>query len=147
MDLFDLKILEELQKDGKKSIAELGRTIGLSTTATKERVKKLENDGVIEEYTAVINADKVGIGITVFITVPVGDITIEEMGELLVSKEEVQEVHKVTGDTCYFVKAKTKDAKSLEALIDSINKHAKNTYTYLVLSTLKETSKIIIPDK
>ncbi|BEP27729.1 Lrp/AsnC family transcriptional regulator [Helicovermis profundi] len=145
MDQYDFRILEELQNDGKKSIAELGRIIGLSTTATKERVKKLENDDVISGYSAIINADKVGVDITVFITVPVGDITIEEMGELLTNKPEIQEVHKVTGDTCYFVKAKTRDAKSLEILIDSINKHAKSTYTYLALSTLKETSKVVIP--
>lgn len=142
MDVFDLKILEELQADGKMSIAELGRVIGLSTTATKERVKKLESEGVIREYTAVINNKSIGMDLTAFITVPVGDISIEEMGKRLTEMEEVQEVHKVTGDTCYFIKAKVKDASSLENLIDSINKHAKNTYTYLVLSTLKETSKV-----
>lgn len=144
MDVYDLKILEELQNDAKTSTAELGRIIGLSTTATKERVKKLEQEGVIKEYTAVINSKAVGVGLIAFITVPVGDISIHDMGEFLVGLDEIQEVHKVTGDTCFFIKAKVKDAANLENLIDNINKHAKNTYTYLVLSTLKETNKIKI---
>ncbi|MGB3367207.1 MAG: Lrp/AsnC family transcriptional regulator [Acidaminobacteraceae bacterium] len=144
MDVYDLKILEELQNDAKTSTAELGRIIGLSTTATKERVKKLENEGIIKEYTAVINSKAVGVGLIAFITVPVGDISILDMGEFLVGLGEIQEVHKVTGDTCFFIKAKVKDAANLEILIDNINKHAKNTYTYLVLSTLKETNKIKI---
>lgn len=144
MDVYDLKILEELQRDAKTSTAELGRIIALSTTATKERVKKLELEGVIKEYTAVINNKAVGVDLIAFITVPVGDISIHDMGDFLVGLDEVQEVHKVTGDTCFFIKAKVRDAASLELLIDTINKHAKNTYTYLVLSTLKETSKIKI---
>ena len=139
MDQFDLKILEALQQDGKVSIAELGRMIGLSTTATKERVKKLENDGVIAEYTAVLNSEGLGIDLTAFITVPVGDISIREMGERLIALPEVLECHKVTGNTCFLIKAKVRNAEALEKLIDSINQYAKNTYTYLVLSTLKET--------
>lgn len=139
MDQFDLKILEALQQDGKVSIAELGRMIGLSTTATKERVKKLENEGVIAEYTAVLNSAGLGIDLTAFITVPVGDISIREMGDRLIALPEVLECHKVTGNTCFLIKAKVRNAEALEKLIDSINQYAKNTYTYLVLSTLKET--------
>lgn len=142
MDQFDLKILEELQQDGKMSIAELGRIIGLSTTATKERVKKLENEGVIAEYTAILSNKHLGIDLTAFITVPVGDVPISEMGDRLVSMPEVLECHKVTGNTCFLLKAKVKNAEGLEKLVDKINHFARNTYTYLVLSTLKETTRL-----
>lgn len=142
MDRFDYVILDELQSNGKLSIAELGRKIGLSTTATKERVKKLENEGVITDYSAVIDGSKVGMDMTAFITVPVGNLEIKEMADKLSAMDEVIEVHKVTGNTCFLIKVLAKNSSHLEHLIDEINKFAKNTYTYLVLSTAKDNHKI-----
>lgn len=142
MDKFDYEILEELQDNGKLSIAELGRKIGLSTTATKERVKKLENEGVIKGYTAIIDASKVGMDMTAFINVPVGDLEIKEMADQLASMDEILEIHKVTGNTCFLVKVLAKNSSHLEHLIYEINKFAKNTYTYLVLSTAKDQHAI-----
>ncbi|MFZ5967101.1 MAG: Lrp/AsnC family transcriptional regulator [Bacillota bacterium] len=140
MDKFDIQIIEELQQNGKISIAELGRKIGLSTSATNERVKKMEQEGIIKGYTALIDAEKVGNDITAFISVPVGNIPIEDMAKMIISLPEVQECHKVTGGTCFFVKVKTKNTKELEHLIDRINHVAPSTYTYLVLSTMKEST-------
>lgn len=142
MDRFDYMILEELQENAKMSIAELGRVIGLSTTATKERVKKLELEGVITGYHALINPKKVNKGITAFITVPVGDISVREMGEMLAKLPDVVECHKVTGNTCFLVKVRSRNPEELETLIDTINQISKNTYTYMVLSTNKETVKL-----
>ncbi|WP_432406460.1 Lrp/AsnC family transcriptional regulator [Wukongibacter sp. M2B1] len=142
MDSFDYLILMELQDNGRISTAELGRKIGLSTTATKERIKKLEQEGIIKGYTAIIDSDKAGMDITAFISVPIGDFAIDKMAEFLSGIPEVLECHKVTGDTCYLIKVKTKNTKKLEQLIDKINNVAKSTYTYLVLSTAKETIKI-----
>lgn len=138
MDRYDIAILKLLQRDARISTAELGRTIGLSTTATKERIKKLEDEGVISAYKAQISAKALGYQLVAFITVPVGDIGIKEMGERLIATPEVLECHKVTGNTCFLVKVKVKDADHLEQLVDEINQYARNTYTYLVLSTLKE---------
>lgn len=142
MDKFDYEILNELQDNGKLSIAELGRIIGLSTTATKERVKKLEIEGVIKGYSAIIDASKVGVDMTAFITVPVGNLEISEMASKLSEMEEIVECHKVTGNTCFLVKVRAKNSSHLEQLIDEINVFAKNTYTYLVLSTAKSQHKI-----
>ena len=144
MDKFDYIILNELQDNGKQSIAELGRKIGLSTTATKERVKKLENEGVIKGYCAIIDTSKVGMGLTAFITVPVGDLEIKEMADRLAIIEEVVECHKVTGNTCFLIKVRVSSSNHLEILIDKINNFAKNTYTYLVLSTAKENTRVKI---
>ncbi len=142
MDALDRQVLEILQQDAKMSISELGRIIGLSTTATKERVKKLETEGYIERYAAILNPEKMGCGLTAFITVPVGDIDILEMGDRLVSMPQVQECHKVTGNACFLIKVKAADARDLEKTIDQINQYAKNTYTYIALSTLKETLEL-----
>lgn len=146
MDRYDFNILKELQDNGKLSIAELGRIIGLSTTATKERVKKLENEGVIKGYSAIIDASKIGYDMTAYITVPVGNLEIKEMASLLAGMEEIIECHKVTGNTCFLVKVRAKNSAHLEHLIDKINNFAKNTYTYLVLSTAKNTHKIIMSE-
>lgn len=146
MDKFDYIILKELQDNGKLSIAELGRMIGLSTTATKERVKKLENEGVIKSYSAVIDASKVGMDLTAFITVPVGNLEIQEMADKLAAIEEIVECHKVTGNTCFLVKVRATCSSHLERLIDEINKFAKNTYTYLVLSTSKDNQKVLLKE-
>ncbi|MBN2794829.1 MAG: Lrp/AsnC family transcriptional regulator [Clostridia bacterium] len=146
MDKYDYEILTELQINGKLSIAELGRMIGLSTTATKERVKKLENEGIIKGYTAIIDASKVGMDMTAFITVPVGNLEIKEMADRLAEMNEVVEVHKVTGNTCFLVKVRAQNSSHLEHLIDEINHFAKNTYTYLVLSTAKDSHRIVIDE-
>jgi len=142
MDKFDLQILDILQKNGKISIAELGRLIGLSTTATKERVKKLEAEGVITGYVALVDGQKVGREVSAFITVPVGEMTIKDMGDRLSAIPEVVECHKVTGNTCFLIKIIAKSPGHLERLVDAINHYAKNTYTYLVLSTQKQTTYI-----
>ncbi|MCG8540676.1 MAG: Lrp/AsnC family transcriptional regulator [Clostridia bacterium] len=147
MDRYDYLIIMELQENARISTAELGRKIGLSTTATKERIKKLEQEGIIKGYRAIIDGDKVGIDVTAFISVPVGDLTIDKMANFLSKMPQVLECHKVTGNTCYLIKVKVKNTKKLEKLIDKINGIAKSTYTYLVLSTTKETVKIELEEK
>ncbi len=147
MDRFDYVILDQLQENGKLSITELGRIIGLSTTATKERVKKLENEGVIKGYSAIIDSSKVGIDLAAFITVPVGDLEIKEMANKLSAIKEIVECHKVTGNTCFLVKVKARNSAHLELLIDEINNFAKNTYTYLVLSTAKDDHKVLLSEE
>lgn len=142
MDRFDYFILKELQNNAKVSIAELGRKINLSTTATKERVKKLEQEGVITEYATHVNPQKVNKGIIAFITVPAGEISVREMGKLLTEMPDVVECHKVTGNACFLIKVRAKDMEELEHFIDQINQFARNTYTYLVLSTNKETTEV-----
>ncbi|MCT4632322.1 MAG: Lrp/AsnC family transcriptional regulator [Firmicutes bacterium] len=142
MDSYDIQILNILQENGKISVAELARIIELSPTATKERIKKLESEGIIKGYSAVIDYEKVGFSLISFITVPVGDMTIKEMENHLTGLNEIMECHKVTGGTCFLVKAITKDTQHLERLIDNINNYAKNTYTYIVLSTYKDNRNI-----
>lgn len=146
MDRYDYLILMELQNNGRISTAELGRKIGLSTTATKERIKKMEQEGIIKGYTAIVDGDKVGIDITAFISVPVSNMPIHEMASFLSEMPEILECHKVTGDTCYLIKVKVKNTKKLEQLIDKINSITRNTYTYLTLSTTKETIKISLEE-
>lgn len=144
MDKLDLEIIRELQGNARISTAELGRKIGLSTSATGERIAKLEREGIIKGYSAIIDAEKLGQDISAYILVPVGSIPIDTMAKDISSIPEVQECHKVTGNACFMVKVRTGSMAELERVIDAINQAAPNTCSYLVLSTVKETGRVII---
>lgn len=144
MDKLDLEIVRELQDNARISTAELGRKIGLSTSATGERIAKLEREGIIKGYSALVDASKLGQDITAFILVPVGDISIEQMAEEIAGIPQVQECHKVTGNACFMVKVRAGSMAELERVIDTINQAAPNTCSYLVLSSVKETGQVII---
>lgn len=146
MDKLDLDIIRELQENARISTAELGRKIGLSTSATSERIAKLEREGIIKGYSAIIDAEKLGQDISAFILVPVGSIPIDTMAEDIASIPQVQECHKVTGNACFMVKVRAGSMAELERVIDAINHAAPNTCSYLVLSTVKETGRVKISD-
>lgn len=142
MDKLDKNILKALQSNARISNAELARQIGLSASATAERVAKLEREGIICGYNAVVNASRVGLDVTAFILVPVGTMDIGEMGQRIAAVSQVLECHKVTGNTCYLVKVRAENMAALEGIIDDINQVAPNTYSYVVLSTVKETVQL-----
>jgi len=146
LDKLDLDIIRELQENARISTAELGRKIGLSTSATSERIAKLEREGIIKGYSAIIDAEKLGQDISAFILVPVGSIPIDTMAEDIAAIPQVQECHKVTGNACFMVKVRAGSMAELERVIDTINHAAPNTCSYLVLSTVKETGRVKISD-
>jgi len=146
LDKLDLDIIRELQENARISTAELGRKIGLSTSATSERIAKLEREGIIKGYSAIIDAEKLGQDISAFILVPVGSIPIDTMAEDIAAIPQVQECHKVTGNACFMVKVRAGSMAELERVIDAINHAAPNTCSYLVLSTVKETGRVKISD-
>ncbi len=146
MDSLDLNIIRELQENARISTAELGRKIGLSTSATGERIAKLEREGIIKGYSAIIDAEKLGQDISAYILVPVGSIPIDVMAEEIAALPQVQECHKVTGNACFMVKVRAGSMAELERVIDSINRAAPNTCSYLVLSTVKETGRVVLSD-
>ncbi len=145
MDNTDKSILRELQQNARISTAELARQIGLSTSATSERIARLERDGIIRGYTALVDCSSLGLNVTAFILVPVGNSPIEEMGMVISQFPHVLECHKVTGNTCFLVKVRVPGMDQLEEIIDSINRVASNTYSYVVLSTFKESAQLTIP--
>jgi Lrp/AsnC family leucine-responsive transcriptional regulator len=147
MDKLDLQIISELQVNARTSTAELARKIGLSTSATGERIAKLEREGVIKGYSAIIDAALLGQDIAAFILVPVANIPIDTMATQITSIPQIQECHKVTGNACFMVKVRTGSMAELERVIDAINRAAPNTCSYLVLSTVKETAQVIITDQ
>jgi Lrp/AsnC family leucine-responsive transcriptional regulator len=142
----DRRILEIIQQDGRISNAEIARQVGMAPSAIFERLRKLEERGVIKQYTARLGPEQLGCGLLAFIFVRSSE-PISELGtaKRLAEIPEVLEVHHITGEDCYLVKVRTSDTTSLGCLlrerfgaIESIT----TTRTTIVLETLKETTAL-----
>jgi Lrp/AsnC family transcriptional regulator len=112
MDAIDRKILEVLQADAALSVAEIGHRVGLSSTPCWKRIQKLEGDGVIERRVALIDQDKVGLGVTVFVSVETGDHSeewLKRFAEQVGAMPEVMELYRMAGDVDYMLRVVTTD--------------------------------------
>ena len=118
LDATNRRILAELQSDGRLSLAELGRRVGLSPPAVAERVQRLEADGVVRAYRAEIDPRALGLALTAIIRVRPAPGQLANVADLARETDEVVECHRVTGDDCYFMKAHVRDVTHLEEVID-----------------------------
>ena len=112
------RILDELQRDGRVSLAELGRRVGLSPPAVAERVSRLERDGVITGYHARIDPRALGFALGVVIRIRPAPREIVKVAALARDTPEVVECHRITGEDCFFMKAYVRDVEHLEEVID-----------------------------
>jgi Lrp/AsnC family transcriptional regulator, leucine-responsive regulatory protein len=117
-DVTTRRILEELQEDGRLSLAELGRRVGLSPPAVAERVQRLERDGAITGYHAKVDPRAVGYALTTVIRIRPAPRQIPKVAELARDTPEIVECHRITGEDCFFMKANVRDVEHLEELID-----------------------------
>ena len=134
LDTLDHKILAELQMEGRLSFAELGRRVGLSTPAVAERVRRLEDSGVIERYIAVVNPAKVGLPVRAFVKITVGGDRLPHFHGLAQRMPEVRACHRVTGAESYIIEVAVRDLPHLEAVIDSLSPYVA-TNTSMVLNS------------
>ena len=118
LDVINRQLLDELQADARLSNAELGRRIGLSSPAVAERIRRLEQDGVIRGYRAEIDPRAVGLGLSVLLRVRPAPRQLAVVAELARQSEEVVECHRVTGDDCFVMTAHVRDVGHMEELID-----------------------------
>lgn len=137
MEATDRRIVDLLRKDGRLSYTDLGKILGLSTSAAHQRVRRLEERGVITGYTVRIDADQVGLPITAFISVtPVDPGAIDDIPERLRELPEIEACHSVAGDENYILKIRCGTPSDLEDLIGRIRAAAAvSTRTTVVLST------------
>jgi Lrp/AsnC family leucine-responsive transcriptional regulator len=147
LDDLDIKTLCVLLERGRITWSELASQLGLSAPATADRVKRLEERGFIEGYSARLNAEALGLDLTAFIAV-----TLEQpryrAGFLAQVQEsaEILECHHVTGDDDYLLKVRCRHTKALEALISQRLKAIEGvarTRTLIVLSTVKERQALL----
>jgi Lrp/AsnC family leucine-responsive transcriptional regulator len=141
LDQVDLGLIRLLQADGRASQEELAREVGLSRPAVHERLRKLEQHGVIQGYTVHVDWSAVGLPILAFILVRTTGRCAHSTAEIAAVAERsafIEEVHRVTGDFCFLVKARAASSAALEALIDRIRDvpGVRATHTTLALSTM-----------
>jgi Lrp/AsnC family transcriptional regulator len=130
LDRFDQEILACLQEDASLSIAALSERIGLSTTPCWKRVKRLEDDGFIEKRVAIVNRKKVGLGVTVFVSVRTGqhdEKWLKKFAAAVATLPEVLEFHRMSGEVDYLLKVVTTDIDGYDAFYKRLIRTAQLT--------------------
>ena len=134
LDEIGWKILRELQENARVSFAELGRRVSLSIPAVTERVRRMEDEGIISGYHAKVNVEKIGLPITAFIRMNiVGDMT-PRLTAFLKELPEISECHRGTGGDSFIMKVNVASVHHLERLIDRLLPFGTTT-TSIVLSS------------
>jgi Lrp/AsnC family transcriptional regulator, leucine-responsive regulatory protein len=124
IDSVDAKILRALAKDARTSTAELSRTVGLSAPSVSERVKRLEESGVIEGYSVKINAAALGLPLAAWLRIRPIPGQLQKVAEILQGLPEIAECDRITGEDCFIARAHLRSVADLERLIDQIIPYA-----------------------
>ena len=127
LDTVDRTILAELQADGRLSLAELGRRAGLSPAAVGDRVRRLEDSGVIIGYRALVDPRALGYALTAIVRVRPAPRQLPKVAELARRTPEVVECRRVTGEDCYVMTAHVRDVEHLEEVIDGFALYGQTT--------------------
>ena len=149
LDTVDLTILGELQSNAAMSNTELAKKVGMAPSAVLERVKKLEQKGVIEAYVTRINAAALNLKLLAFVFVKSSEGPANiSVAKQLATLPEVLELHHIAGEDCYLIKIRANDPQSLIQLMrDKFGKiqGVLSTKTTIVLETIKETNQLPVP--
>ncbi|MER7515295.1 Lrp/AsnC family transcriptional regulator [Streptomyces sp. NPDC126499] len=119
-DATDWRIIEALQEQGRASFAELARAVSMSASAVTERVRRLEEVGVIAGYTAVIDQERLGLPILAFVRLRYPHGNYKPFHDLVATTPEVLEAHHVTGDDCFVMKVAARSMKHLEQIAGKV---------------------------
>ena len=150
MDATDRKILSVLQEDASLSVAEIGHRVGLSSTPCWKRIQKLETEGVIERRVAVVDQDKVGLGVTVFVSIETGDHSetwLKTFAQQVGAMPEVMEFYRMAGDVDYMLRVVVPDIHGYDRfykqLIAAIP--LKNVTSRFAMERIKSTTAYPVP--
>ena len=141
MDKIDVKIIERLKNDARENASVIGSQVNMSVSAVIERIKKLEANGIIKQYTVVLDSKKLGMDITAFISVSMEHPKYNNnFNEFVKTHKQITECHYITGDFDFLLKVNTESTGGLESLLNEIKSAGgvSLTKTLVVLSTVKE---------
>ncbi|WP_370410576.1 Lrp/AsnC family transcriptional regulator [Streptomyces fradiae] len=119
-DATDWRILDALQAQGRASFAELARAVSMSASAVTERVRRLEEAGVIAGYTAIVDQERLGLPILAFVRLRYPNGNYKPFHDLIAATPEVLEAHHVTGDDCFVLKVAARSMRHLEEVSGKI---------------------------
>ena len=146
LDTIDVRILEVLQENARVSISELSKQVNLSLSAVSERLKKLENSNIIEQYTTVLNPAAMEKELSAIMMISMEDPSdTVEFRRLVQELDEILECHYITGTYDYVLKITTKNMATLELLMNKIKsiKSIKHTETNVIFSTIKNKHSVV----
>jgi Lrp/AsnC family leucine-responsive transcriptional regulator len=140
----DRRIVSLLAADGRMSFTDLGKATGLSTSAVHQRVKRLEQRGLIKGYTATLDHDQLGLPLTAFVSItPIDPSEPDDYPQRLASIAEIESCWSVAGDESYILKVRVPAPVGLEDLLGRIRAAANvSTRTTIVLSTPYENRPV-----
>ncbi|WP_133872996.1 Lrp/AsnC family transcriptional regulator [Paractinoplanes brasiliensis] len=121
LDRTDWQLLTELQKDGRSSFAELARAVAMSPSAVAERIRRLEEAGVIAGYRAALDPERLGLRVMAFVRLRYPTGNYRPFHALLESTPEIVEAHHVTGEDCFVLKVLTRSMRHLEEVTGRIS--------------------------
>jgi Lrp/AsnC family transcriptional regulator len=150
LDKIDIKILDLLQRNAKKSAAEIGDQVNLSQNACWRRINLLEQEGYINSTTALLDANKLGAGLIVFVSIRAAEHSEEWLLKFstVVNKiKEVVEFYRMTGDTDYLLKLRVKDISAYDAVYKRLIKQVRLTdvSSAFAMEEMKYTTCVPLP--
>jgi Lrp/AsnC family transcriptional regulator len=151
MDAIDRKILAVVQEDASLSVAEIGQRVGLSSTPCWKRLQRLEADGVILRRVALVDPDKIGLGISVFVSIETNDHSqdwLKKFAEVVGAMPEVMEFYRMAGDVDYMLRVVVADMAGYDAfykrLIGTVP--LKNVTSRFAMERIKQTTALPISE-
>jgi Lrp/AsnC family transcriptional regulator len=151
MDAIDRKILAVLQDDAALSVAEIGSRVGLSSTPCWKRIQRLEADGVIQKRVVLVDQDRIGLGVTVFVSIETGDHSqdwLDRFAKVVGAMPEVMEFYRMAGDVDYMLRVVVADIAGYDAfykrLIASLP--LKNVTSRFAMEKIKSTTALPIAE-
>jgi Lrp/AsnC family transcriptional regulator, cysteine-sensing transcriptional activator len=150
MDAIDRKILTVVQQDASLSVAEVGQRVGLSSTPCWKRLQRLEADGVITGRVALVNPDKIGLGITVFVSIETDDHSegwLKHFAEVVGAMPEVMEFYRMAGDVDYMLRVVVPDIAGYDAFYKNLigTVPLKNVTSRFAMERIKQSTALPIP--
>lgn len=147
LDFMDLRIIEILQNAGRASHSAIGEMVGLSQPSVHERVKKLEQRGVIKGYAAVVDPEALGLHVLAFLAVRLSDYRPEDIAKAVAEMPEVIETHHIAGEECFMLKVRCHTTKELQNVLERVWKAGPvtGTKTTVAFATYKETNALPLP--
>jgi len=150
MDAIDRKILTVLQDDASRSVAEIGQRVGLSSTPCWKRIQRLEAEGVILKRVALVDQDKLGLGVTVFVSIETGDHSeawLTRFADVVGAMPEVMEFYRMAGDVDYMLRVVVSDIQGYDGFYKRLIAAVplKNVTSRFAMEKIKSTTALPIP--
>jgi Lrp/AsnC family transcriptional regulator, leucine-responsive regulatory protein len=146
LDAVNRRILKELQREPRMTMSALGRRIGMSSPAVTERVRHLEEAGVIRGYRLDVDPSALGLPVAAYVRVRPGPGQLSRVAELARAIPEVSECHRVTGEDCFILKVHLPGIDQLDRLLDLFLMHGASTTTSIIQSSPVPLRALPLPE-